>query len=227
VRRFWMKINILGVCGSPIKGGNTEIFLEEALKAARGIRDVKTELVLLSQKDINDCQHCNWCLRGQKEGQFCKQKDDMTEIYPLLLEADGLLLASPVYFGRLSGYLASFIDRLRVFVFGNYYRNKLKDKVGGSLAVAWNRHEGLETTLSSINYAFETMGMLTATEHGLALGAAGVSSLGGTGKFIPDDRHQILKDEYGLKSARRLAKRVVEIIEIVKLGKAAQGFSSA
>ena len=216
-----MKIKILGVCGSPVKGGNTEIFLEEALKTAREIRDVETKVVLLSQKDVNGCQHCNWCLRGQKEGQFCKQKDDMSEIYPLLLEADGLLLASPVYFGRLSGYLANFIDRLRAFAFGNYYRNKLKDKVGGSLAVAWARHGGLETTLFSINYAFGAMGILTATEHGLALGAAGVSSLGGTGKFIPDDRHQILKDEYGLKSARRLVKRMVEIIEIVKLGKEA------
>ncbi|PWI49283.1 hypothetical protein CEE45_02765 [Candidatus Heimdallarchaeota archaeon B3_Heim] len=44
----------------------------------------------------------------------------MSEIYPLLLEADGLLLASPVYFGRLSGCLANFVDRLRVFHLGNY-----------------------------------------------------------------------------------------------------------
>jgi multimeric flavodoxin WrbA len=217
-----MKIKILGVCGSPVKGGNTELFLEEALKAAREIRDVETEAVLLSQKDINDCQHCNWCLRGQGEGQFCKQKDDMSEIYPLLLEADGLLLASPVYISRLSGRLASFLDRLRVFVFGNYYRGMLKDKVGGSLAVGWSRHGGLETTLLSINYAFWQMGMLHAPEHGRFLGATGVTGPSGSGEFTPSDRHQVLKDEFGLNSARQLAKRVVELIEIIKLGKAAR-----
>jgi len=211
-----MKIKILGVCGSPIKGGNTEIFLEEALKAAGEIKQVDTELISLSRKNLNDCLHCNWCLRGQKEGQFCRQKDDMSEIYPLLLEADGLLLASPVYFGRLSGRLANFVDRLRVFGLGNYYRDKLKDKGGGALAVAWLRNEGVETTLLTMHYAFCAVGMLPVVEHGIFLGAAGVSSLGGSGKFDPGDKHLILKDEYGLKSAHRLARRMVEIVRIIK-----------
>ena len=216
-----MKIRILGVCGSPIKRGNTEIFLAEALKAAREITEVDTKVIYLSGKDIRDCQHCNWCLKGQKEGQFCQQKDDMTEIYPLILEADGLLLASPVYFGRLSGLLANFVDRLRVFVLGNYYRDKLKDKVGGALAVVWFRSGGVETTLLTMHYAFSALGMLPAVEHGIFLGAAGVSSLSGTGEFDPDDKHLILKDEYGLKSAGRLARRMVEITKIIKLGKEA------
>ncbi len=210
-----MKMKILGVCGSPIKQGNTEVFLEEALKTAGEIEDVDTEAIFLSGKDVNDCQHCNWCLRGQKEGQFCKQKDDMSEIYPLILEADGLLLASPVYFGRLSGRLANFVDRLRVFMHGNYYRNKLKDKVGGALAVSWFRAGGEETTLLSINYAFWRLGMLTAQ------GAAGVSTLDGTGKFDSGEKLMVLKDEYGLKAARRLARRMVETMTIIKLGKEA------
>jgi len=218
-----MEIKILGVCGSPVKQGNTQIFLQEALTAAGEIQGVDTRAILLSEKDIGDCQQCNWCLRGQKEGQFCKQKDDMSEIYPLLLEADGLLLASPVYFGRLSGRLAIFIDRLRVFMHGNYYRGWLKDKAGGALAVGWTRHGGLETTALSINFAFSALGMLTVYELGTPLGAVGLSSLGGTGKFIPDDKLTVLKDEYGLKSARRLARRMVELIRIIKLGKEALG----
>ncbi|MDH5696259.1 MAG: flavodoxin family protein, partial [Dehalococcoidia bacterium] len=204
-----MKINILGVCGSPIKRGNTEIFLRETLKVAGEMEGVETNIVLLSGKDIRDCQHCNWCITKQEEGNFCSQKDGMSEIYPLMLQADGLLLASPVYFGRLSGYLANFVDRLRVFMHGNYYSQKLKDKVGGALAVAWLRHEGLETTLLSINYAFWRLGMLTVK------GAPAVSSLGGTGKFIPGDKHLVLKDECGLKSARELAGRMVEIIRMI------------
>ena len=216
-----MKIKILGICGSPVKRGNTEIFLEEALKMAREVVGVDTELVTLAGKNIQDCIHCNWCLTKQEEGKFCGQKDDMSEIYPLLLGADGLLLASPAYFGRPSGRLSNLIDRLRVFAFGNYYRNGLKDKVGAGLAIAWTRHGGVETTLLTINYAFGAMGMLNVPEHGIFLGAAGVSSLGGTGKFTPDDKHLILKDEYGLRSAHKIVKRMVEIIRIVKLGKEA------
>jgi len=216
-----IEIKILGVCGSPIKQGNTEVFLEATLKVAREMKDVTTETVFLSGKDIGDCQHCNWCLTGQKPGQFCKQNDDMNEIYPLLVEADGLLLASPVYFARLSGRMACFIDRLRAFAYGNYYRGQLKGKVGGALAVGWTRHGGVETTLLSLNFAFSSLGMLTAHERGAALGAGGVSSLSGTGKFTPDDKLGVLKDEYGLRSARRLARRMVELIKIAKLGKEA------
>ena len=217
-----MKINILGVCGSPIKRGNTEVFLEEALKAAREIEGVDTKLVTLRGTNIHDCIHCNWCLTKQEEGKFCAQKDDMSEIYPLLLEADGLLLASPVYIGRLSGLLANFLDRLRVFSpRKNYYGDKLKDKVGGALAVGGLRSGGVETTLLSINYAFYVMGMLPVAEYGIFLGAAGISSLRGTGTSTPDDRHLVLKDEYGLRSVRKLARRMVEIITIIKLGKAA------
>ena len=217
-----MKINILGVCGSTIKRGNTEVFLEEALKAAREIEGANTELVTLRGMNIHDCIQCNWCLTKQEEGKFCAQKDDMSEIYPLLLEADGLLLASPVHICRLSGLLANFVDRLRVFTpRKNYYGEKLKDKVGGALAVGGFRNGGVETTLLSINYAFHVMGMFSVAEHDVFFGAAGVSTFRGTGKSTPDDKHLVLKDEYGLRSARKLVRRMVEMITIIKLGKAA------
>lgn len=210
-----MKAKILGVCGSPVKGGNTEVFLEEALKAAREIEGIETELISLAKKNINSCQHCNWCLKGQREGRYCQQQDDMLEIYPSIEEADGLLLSSPVYLGRLSGHLACFMDRFRAFVVGNYYGDKLKDKVGGALAISWWRDRGEEATLLSIEFTFLLVDML------IARGAAGVSSFNGTGKFDLDDRHLVMRDEYGLKSARRLGRRMAEIISMVKAGKEA------
>ena len=214
-----MEIKILGVCGSPIKGGNTEAFLREALKAAEALGEVQTELVSLAGKEIRDCRHCNWCLRKQTEGKFCAQDDDMQEIYPKILEADGLLLASPVYIGRLSGYLACFLDRLRAFGFGNLYQDKLDRKVGGALAVSWFRNLGVETTLTSILLALIGMGVISVgPRHGLGaqFGAGGLSSEGGTGKFDPKDRLGVLKDEYGLKGAHSLAQRVVEIAKLLK-----------
>lgn len=218
-----MEIKIIGICGSPIKGGNTEVFLKEALNAAKNAGNVQTELISLAGKEIKDCRHCNWCLTKQEEGKFCVQKDDMVEIYPKILQADGLLLASPVYSGRLSGYLACFLDRLRCFVFGNFYRAELHNKVGGALSVAWLRNAGIETTLISILSALMGMEMIPVGPHhglGAITGAGGLSSDYGTGKFDPKDRLGILKDEYGLKGARSLGQRVVEVTKLLKAGEA-------
>ena len=216
-----MEIKILGVCGSPIEGGNTEVFLKEALKAAESASGVQIEFISLAGKEIRDCRHCNWCVTKQTEGKFCSQNDDMTEIFPRVLQADGLLLASPVYIGRLSGYLACFLDRLRVFAFGNLYRGKLHNKVGGALSVGWSRNFGIETTLISIVSAFMILGMIpVGPHHGLGAlgGAGGLSSGDGTGKFDPEDKFGILRDEYGLKGARSLGQRIAEISKLLKAG---------
>jgi len=216
-----MEIKILGVCGSPIKGGNTEAFLKEALQAAKADGEVQTELISLAGREILDCRHCNWCIRKQTEGKFCVQDDDMKEIFPKILIADGLIIASPVYMGRLSGYLACFLDRLRVFAFGNLYQGKLHNKVGGALAVSWLRNAGIEITLISIVPAFMGLEMIPVGPHhglGALIGASGLSSEGGSGKFNPEDRLGVMKDEYGLKGARSLGQRVAEIAKLLKAG---------
>lgn len=214
-----MGIYVLGVCGSPIKGGNTEIYLEQALQAASGC-GAQGELVSLARCNLKECLHCNFCVRKQQEGVFCAQKDDMVQLYPKVLAADVLLVASPAYFGRLSGLTAIFLDRLRVFVFGNLYGGRMKNKVAGSLAVAWRRAGGVETTLLSMDYAFLAMEMILASVHHEAAlyGAGGFSSLEGTGAFDRNDKKLVLRDEAGLKSARALGKRAVELAELIKAG---------
>ncbi|HEX75438.1 MAG TPA: flavodoxin family protein [Dehalococcoidia bacterium] len=218
-----MEIEILGICGSPIKGGNTEAFLKESLKAAEATGDVRTELITLAGKEIKDCRHCNWCVKKQEEGKFCAQKDDMVEIYPEILKADALLLASPVYVSRLSGYMACFSDRFRVFGIGNVYCRRLRNKVGGALAVAWGRNNGLETTLLSITSTFLVNEMIPVgppLNLGSPFGATGLASENGTGKFDPEDKLGVLRDEYGVKGARALGKRVAEIAKLIKAGEA-------
>ena len=217
-----MGIYVLGVCGSPIKGGNTEVYLKHSLDAAAE-SGAKTELVTLAGKDINECKHCNYCVFKQKEGDFCAVKDDMSGIFQKVLEADALLVASPTYLGRLSGLTALFLDRLRVFAFGKHYGGMMKDKVAGALAVSWMRIGGTETTLLTIDYAFLALEMIIASVHhdGVLFGAGGYSSIHGTGAFDPKDKTQVLSDEKGLKGASALAKRAVKLAELVKAGKKA------
>jgi multimeric flavodoxin WrbA len=206
-----MPIRILGVCGSPIAGGNTEVLLDRALDLAGSMDNVQTELVSLAGKDIADCQHCNWCLRKQEEGRFCALGDDMGAIYPKVLDADALLLATPVYIGRLSGYLAVFMDRLRAFIHGNLYRGRLTDKVGGAMAVGWFRHAGLETALQSICVGFMTYQMVPVGSMGCPWGAPAVATQGGTGRFDKEHRHGVLHDEYGLLASDTMVKRMVSL----------------
>lgn len=214
-------IKIIGISGSPVGRGNVEQCLAEALNSIQDDDRVSTELITLSDKEIKGCLHCNWCVKNQKEGAFCVQQDDMADIYPRIPEADGLLLASPVHFGRLSGLLANMIDRLRVFVHGNVYRGRLRNKVGGAMAVAFFRGGGVETTLAGINAMFFALQMIIANSEGYQSGAGVLTSLEGKGKVNPGVSHMALEDAFGMHSARTLARRVLELTEIVKAGQEA------
>ncbi len=213
-----MPVRILGICGSPVRGGNTEAFLSEALQEARGRGDVSVELVRLIEKRIADCRHCNWCTSRQEAGAFCSIKDDMLDLYPRIVEADALVIATPAYTGRLSGYSAVFMDRFRALVLGRHYRGVLRNKVGAAMTVSWMRHAGPETTLLSVVTAYLMWGMVVASpgEGGCQFGAVGVSSDGGSGRFAPDDKRGVLRDGMAMSSARALAKRTVELARIMK-----------
>jgi multimeric flavodoxin WrbA len=182
--------------------------------------DVHTELVTLNGKTIQDCVQCNWCLLKQEEGRYCSFEDYMVELYPKIIAADGLLLATPVYLARLSGLMAAMLDRMRALGYGKRTSGCLKHKVGAGIAVSWYRNSGIETTLSSLHWAFLNWQMIIASPGSMStFGGAALSSLGGTGKFDLKDKHQVLKDEYGLETARATAANMVELAKIVREGK--------
>ena len=214
-----MAIKVLGVCGSGVKGGNVELLLGEAIKAAQEMGDVEAEMITLWDKRIEHCDHCNWCYGKQEEGGFCNKDDDMVEIYPKVLDADILLLACPVYVGKLSGQLACFIDRCFAFTRGNRYRLELHGKVGGALAVSFRRDSGIETALTSILWSLLHLGLIpvSAGPSG-SLGAHALSSLEGTGEFDLAERHHVSKDKSGRRSARSLAKRCVILAKLLRAG---------
>ena len=90
-------MKVVGIVCSPRKGGNTEIVVCEALGAIQELGG-ETELITVSGKTINPCDGCDVCV---KEG-VCRINDDMQEIYQQLLQADGIILGTPVYFINVS-----------------------------------------------------------------------------------------------------------------------------
>jgi multimeric flavodoxin WrbA len=214
-----MELRVLAVSGSPVKKGNVDAYINhmrsEAEKAGALFEAVK-----LAEIDIHDCVHCNFCLRKQAPGHYCSLKDDAQPVYEKIEAADVIILSSPVYFMRTSGLMASFIDRMRVFVFGNLAGGRLKNKIGLSAAVAWARHGGLETTHLSHIYAFLTLEMIPVSVHHCVspLGASGVASRDGTGLFDKDVRLGIEQDAAGLHAASAMIGRALELAALVKRG---------
>jgi multimeric flavodoxin WrbA len=123
-------VKIAAVNGSLVSGGNVDALLTHALAEYDGRPDIEVTRFELSGMQIGPCRHCNWCIKKQKPGRDCVQDDDMAGVYPVLIQTDGLIIATPVHFGRLSGATADFIDRLRVFVHGKITRGALRDKFG-------------------------------------------------------------------------------------------------
>ncbi len=216
-------IKIIGLVGSQVKNGNVNALLEDAFSQAGKAGDLTAEIIPLAGKKIGPCLHCNWCLKNQTPERPCSQQDDMGPIYKKMLEADGILIASPSHFGRLSGLTADVLDRTRAFVHGNLFRHPLKNKIGGAVAVTFFRGGGLETTLSSIDVFFLCHQMILANSRLFQLGAGAYSSREGKGAFEKDIRHMTLEDDYGVQSVRMLVNRVVELAKIIKAGTKALG----
>jgi len=108
-------VKVLGIAGSPRRGGNTDLLLAEVLRGAAS-RGAEVEAIVLNKLDIPPCQHCDACL---EKGQ-CRVEDDMQMVYRQLEQADAVVLASPVQFLGPSAQMKAMIDRCQALWARNY-----------------------------------------------------------------------------------------------------------
>jgi multimeric flavodoxin WrbA len=99
-------MKVLGIAGSPRRGGNTDLLLEQVMAGAKSA-GAETETLMICELEIAPCRHCDGCL---KEGK-CVIDDDMQQVYPKLRQADRLALASPMFFMGLTAQTKAMIDR--------------------------------------------------------------------------------------------------------------------
>jgi len=99
----------VAICGSPREGGNTEFLLQTCLDtlASEGIPG---ELIRLSGRIINTCKACTACFKSQDK-RCIMTNDDFHFIFDKMLEADIIILGSPVYFGSATGEMKALLDR--------------------------------------------------------------------------------------------------------------------
>ena len=184
--------------GSPHPRGNTSIALaqmEEVFEAS----GIQTTTVLLGTKDVRGCIACGRCRQTGR----CVFDDVVNELLPLFEEADGLVVASPVYYASANATLVAALDRL--FYCAPF--NKAM-KVGASVAVA--RRGGCSATFDQLNKYFTISGMPVASSqywnsvHGRVAGEAS-------------------QDLEGLQTMRYLAQNMAFLMKSIALGKEAYG----
>ncbi len=187
---------ILGISGSPRRMA-TEHILDEALKMLKE-RGLETAQFTVRGKQISPCRHCDYCLKNKE----CMIKDDMYQLYSLLREANGLVIATPVYNGGLSAQTKIVIDRTRAALAANPQALRLMP--GMAIAVGGDRMGGQELAVQQIHAFFILNGMIPVS--GGFFGA----NLGAT-FWSRDTLEGAISDEEGFRSLRKSVKRFSEM----------------
>ncbi len=99
-------MKVLGIAGSPRRGGNTDLLLAEVMKGAAS-RGAEVKTIILNDLKITPCQHCDACLKTGR----CRIEDDMQMVYRELKQADRVVLASPIQFMGPTAQMKAMIDR--------------------------------------------------------------------------------------------------------------------
>ena len=121
-----MTLSVLGIACSPRRNGNTTRLLLEAMKTAQA-EGHTTELVVLSDLNINPCQGCNAC---STKG-ICVIKDDIPKLQEKLIEADRVILAAPIFFMGVNAQTKIMIDRMQTFWARKYLHHQSFIKPSG------------------------------------------------------------------------------------------------
>lgn len=191
-------MKVLMLNGSPRAKGNTALALQE-MRAVFEKEGVEVEIVQVGQLAVRGCVACLSCRKNGK----CVFDDIVNELAEKLKEADGMVVASPVYYAAANSTLTAVLDRL---FYSSSFDKRMK--VGASVAVA--RRGGTTATFDQLNKYFAISGMPIASSqywnnlHGAAPGDAA-------------------EDGEGLQTMRTLANNMVFLMKSIALGKDAFG----
>ncbi len=195
-----MTLKVLGIMGSPRYGGNSDMLLDSALKGAEE-GGAKIEKIRICDLKISPCTECHGC---DDTGE-CIVEDDMQTLYPKLVEADRLFLASPIFFMGVSAQTKALVDRcqciwVRKYVLKQTIGKGRENRSGLFIAVGGSKNQekfvGAEKTVRAF---FATLDFTYEKE----LLIAGVDEMGG-----------IMKHPSALDDAKRLGQELVSMYNL-------------
>lgn len=187
-------MKVLGISGSPRRGGNTDILINTALETLAN-EGLETEFLSLADRPIKPCVACAGCF-GADEIR-CVQNDPAFEgILEKFAAADGILVGSPVYFGSATPQTMSLLDR--VGYVARRHPELLRRKVGSAIVVA--RRAGQNFTFAQLNYFFLISEMIVpgSTYWNVAFGR---------------EKGEVQNDAEGLQTVRNLASNMAWLMK--------------
>ena len=191
-------MKVLIINGSPRMNGNTTVAVNEMVKVFEK-EGVETEVVRIGTMVVRGCIACGTCF---KKGQ-CVFDDVVNELAPKFEAADGLVVASPVYYASANATISACLDRL---FYSTHFDKTMK--VGACVVCA--RRGGLSSTFDELNKYFTISGMPVASSqywndiHGREPG-------------------QAVQDAEGLQTMRTLARNMTFLMRSIALGKEKYG----
>lgn len=185
-------MKVIGVNGSARKDGNTAILIKTVFEELEK-QNIETEMIQLFDKEISSCRGCFAC-KGKCHCVF--KNDAFNECFQKLVEADGIILGSPVYSADITSKMKAFIERAGVVVATN--PELFKHKVG-SAVVAVRRGGGMT--------AVDTLNHFLLNKEVLLVGSTYWNMV--YGKDIGD----VLKDDEGMRNMRNLGENMAWLLK--------------
>jgi len=183
-------MKLLAIVGSPRLKGNTNYLVDQALKEAAAL-GAETEKIVLSQYVVNPCRGHDNCASFD----VCQQKDDASWILDRFCKADGVIMATPVYYYNVSAQMKAFIDR-------NYFlyrhNQKYKARAVGIIIVA--EQMGIEDTLHTLRQFTDE---LDAKEDRIFIVSGYANKLGDAKNNLPL-----------VEASRKLGRQMVESLKM-------------
>lgn len=133
-------MNVVAISASPRRGGNSDVLCDQFLKGAKE-RGANITKISLAEKKISPCVACYACM----DSGVCAKKDDMAEIQQSLIDADVIVLATPVYFYCMDAQMKIMIDRCLA-----RYREMVGKKIYFIATAADPQHSALDETLAGL-----------------------------------------------------------------------------
>jgi len=144
-------MKILALIGSPRKGGNTDILVDQILQGSKTIGHTSEKLYLYDY-EISPCIDCRNCKKGD---YVCTLNDEMQEIYPKMQVADLIIFGTPLYWFGPTGKIKLLMDRMRPFV----TNEKIRGKKGAVVVPSGEETRFCEPLIEMFRLTFDYLGM--------------------------------------------------------------------
>jgi multimeric flavodoxin WrbA len=187
-------VKVVAFNGSARKDGNTAILIRRVLQVLEA-KGIETELIQLAGEQIRGCNACRTCY--STKNKRCIIEDDNVNAYiQKMIEADGIILGSPVYFAMVTPELKALMDR--AFYVARANSDMFKRKVGAAV-VAVRRAGGIPT-FDAINHFFLISQMIVPGSSYWNVG-------------IGNKKGEVETDEEGMKTMENLGRNMAWLIK--------------